>query len=174
MRKSMNKLFLVMGISIVIAMLWDKIPIIKQLDHAILDPTAGSLFDWNVYLGMIIFVAVVSLFLTLIRKYTMDHESLKEIKKEQKILKEQMKEFRDNPTKLLELQKKQLQFIPKTMDITMKPMMYTSIPIILMFRWFRDYFIANPVKFFGVSWFIAYIILSIVFMSVFRRVFKLP
>ena len=163
-----------MGISMALALLWKKIPIIKQLDHAVLSPTVGNLLNWNVNLGMIIFVGILSLILTLIRKYTMDHDSLKEIKKEQKILKEQMKEFKDNPEKLFELQKKQLEFIPKTMDITMKPAIYTVIPMILMFRWFRDYFTLNDISVFGINWLLAYFILSIVFMSLFKKLLKLP
>ena len=34
---------------------------------------------------------------------------------------------------IMELQKKQLEFFPKTFNLTMKPLMYTSIPIILLY-----------------------------------------
>ncbi|MFH1290439.1 MAG: EMC3/TMCO1 family protein, partial [Nanoarchaeota archaeon] len=108
-----------------------------------------------------------------IQKYTTDQDLLRQIKKEQKLLQGEMKKYKEHPDKLLEMQKKQLQFIPKTFEITMRPIMYTSIPIILFFRWFNDYFAANPIKIFGfLGWFWAYFIFSIIFTTVFRKVFN--
>ncbi len=42
----------------------------------------------------------------------------------------------------MELQKKQFAFLPKMMKMSMRPMVYTAIPLILFFRWFMDYFTA--------------------------------
>src|SRR3989344_2914001 len=137
MSKAVRNLFIVMVISLGIASLWNRIPLIKETVHALLNPTAGALLSFNVNLGVIVFSAVISLMITIVQKYTTDQETLREIKKEQKILQAQMKEFKDNPQKLLELQKKQLEFIPRTMEITFRPLMYTSLPIILFFRWFN-------------------------------------
>ena len=39
-------------------------------------------------------------------------------KKEQKILQEEMKKYRDHPEKMAELSKKQFAFFPKTMKLT--------------------------------------------------------
>jgi len=173
MSKAVRNLFIVMVISLGIASLWNRIPLIKETVHALLNPTAGALLSFNVNLGVIVFSAVISLMITIVQKYTTDQETLREIKKEQKILQAQMKEFKDNPQKLLELQKKQLEFIPRTMEITFRPLMYTSLPIILFFRWFNDYFADNPVKVFGfMHWLLAYIIFSMIFTTIFRKVFK--
>lgn len=170
----MRMMFFMMLISIVIAFLWNHIPLIKQTIHFILNPTAGFLLSINANLGMIIITAIISLAISLAQKYTIDHASLSEIKKEQKLLAEEMKKYKNHPEKLLELQKKQFAFIPRTMEITLKPAIYTSIPIILFFRWFQDYFTANPVKILGFSsWFWPYLIFSIIFSSIFRRVLKL-
>ena len=170
-------LFLVMLISLGIAFFWDSVPAIKDGVHAVLSPTAGALLDFDVSWGMVIISGIISLFITLIQKYTVDNDTLRELKKEQKILQEQMKQFKDNPEKLLELQKKQFEFLPKTMNLTMRPLIYTAIPIILFFRWFNDYFAAftPPLKIFGFfSWFWAYLVFSIIFSIIFRKVFKLP
>jgi len=172
MNKSLKTLMLVILVSMVLAGLWDKMPIIKDSVHLVLDPTAGVLLSKNVNLGIIVFAAIISFFIILLQKYTTDQDTLREIKKEQKILQEEMKKYKDHPEKLMELQKKQLEFIPKTMEITLRPMMYTSLPIILFFRWFRDYFIAEPTKVFGMNWLLAYILMSMVFTTVFRKVFK--
>jgi uncharacterized membrane protein (DUF106 family) len=170
---SMKILFIVVGISLAIALFWNSVPIIKETVHTILNPTAGKLLDWNPNVGIALFALVISLFIILIQKYTTDQDMLRQIKKEQKLLQEEMKKFKDNPEKIMELQKKQFQFIPRTFDLTLRPMMYTSVPIILFFRWFNDYFAANPIKIFGfLGWFWAYIIFSILFTSIFRKVFN--
>ena len=172
MEKPIKNLAFVMIISLVIASLWNRVLFIKQFIHYLLDPTAGRLLDWHANFGMLIFSALIGLFIILIQKYTTDQETLREIKKEQKILQLEMKKYREDPKKLMELQKKQLSFLPKTMEITMRPLMYTSLPIILFFRWFNDYFLETGTKIFGMNWFLAYLISSIIFTTIFRKVFK--
>lgn len=172
MNKSMRTLFLVVIISMTIALFWNQVPIIKDFIHSILDPTAGELMNKGVNFGMIIISAIIALFITIIQKYTTDQETLRQIKKEQKLLQAEIKKYKDQPEKMLELQKKQFQFIPRTFEITLRPIMYTSIPIILFFRWFHDYFTTNPLKVFGLSWLWAYLILSMIFSTIFRKVFK--
>lgn len=166
-------LFGVMIVSLIIGGMWNSMPFIKDNVHALLDPTGGRLLDWNVNWGMVIISAAITLITTLLQKYTTNQEELRLIKKEQKLLQDEMKKHEGQQEKLLEMQKKQLEFIPRTMDITMRPMMYTVIPIILFFRWFSDYFILNPdIRIFGIlSWIWAYLIFSIVFSMIFRKVF---
>ena len=85
-----------------------------------------------------------------------------------------MKKYKDHPEKLMELQKKQFEFIPKTMKLSMRAIVFTGIPFILFFRWFMDFFtaIGDP-KFFGfLSWFWFYLIFSIIFSSILRKIFK--
>jgi uncharacterized membrane protein (DUF106 family) len=175
--KPMTMLFLVMIISLGIAFFWDSLPLMSQSVHYALDPTAGELLNYNINWGMIIITAIVTLFITLVQKYTVDNDTLRELKKEQKILQKEMKNFKEHPEKLMELQKKQLEFIPQTFQLTMRPLIYTAIPIILFFRWFNDYFDALevPVKIFGFfSWFWAYLVFAIIFSILFRKLFKLP
>ena len=171
---SFKIIFVVMLLSLVIVGLWDKVPAIKDSVHAILNPTAGYLLNANVFWGMVVIVGIISLIMTLVQKYATDQETLRELKKEQKILQEEMKKYKDHPEKLLELQKKQLEFIPKTMKLTMRPIIYTGIPIILFFRWFNDYFNAlGEYRFFGfMAWIWFYLLASIIFSSIFRKVLK--
>ena len=160
--------------SLVIAFFWDKIPTIKNTAHLILDPTAGALLNWNVTYGMILIILVISLFMTLFQKYATDQETLRELKKEQKILQEEMKKYREHPEKLVELQKKQFEFIPKTMKLSMRPIVFTGVPLILFFRWFMDFFtvMGNP-KFFGfLSWFWFYLIVTMIFSMILRKILK--
>jgi len=174
--KGMTIMLIVMVLSLAIAGLWNTVPVIKETVHLVLDPTAGGLLNYNILWGMLGIILVISAIMTLAQKYGTDQETLREIKKEQKILQEEAKKYKHDPEKLLELNKKQMEFIPKTMDITMRPLMYTFVPIILFFRWFNDYFAAPELegfRFFGfLSWFWFYLIFSIVFSSIFRKVFK--
>ena len=159
---------IVMVVSLIIVYYWDKIPFIKNSVSYVLNPTLGALLNFNVWLGFIIIVALTSLILTLAQKYLTDQESLREIKKEQKFLQAEMKKYKDHPEKLMEFQKKQLEIFPKTFQLTMKPMMYTSVPIILLFRWFGDYL--RPV--FGGWWILYYLIGAMIFSGIFRKVFN--
>ncbi len=174
---ALRAVFIVLLVSLAIASLWNSVPIIKQTAHAILDPTAGKILNYNINLGMIIVAALITLFITLIQKYTVDNETLKELKSDQKKLQEDMKQFKEHPEKYMELQKESMKKAGEMFTISMKSFSYTAIPIILFFRWFSDYFSAinPPIKIFGfLNWFLAYLILSIIFSTIFRKTFKLP
>jgi len=173
--KGIKIAFFVMLLGLVFTAVYPRVPIFKESVHFALDPTAGRLLNFNTSLGMILITAFISLCLTLVQKYTTDQESLRQLKKEQKLLQEEMKKYKDHPEKLLELQKKQFEFFPKTLDLTMAPLIYTAIPILLFFRWFFDYFAVNDVRVFGfMSWFWAYLVLSIIFSIIFRKIFRMP
>lgn len=172
--RGMFLFFIVLLVSLYIASKWNS-PMtiigsdmtVKEGVGAILNPSFGRLLDWNLYIGFAFIVALTSFVLTLSQKYLSDQKELKELKKEQKILQDEMKKYRDNPEKLLDFQKKQLEIFPKTFNLTMKPLLYTSIPIILLFRWFGDYLL--PI--FGNWWILWYIIGAMIFSSIFRKVF---
>jgi uncharacterized membrane protein (DUF106 family) len=160
--------------SFFIAFWWDKIHAIKDSVHYVLNPSAGWLLNFNLELGMILIVFIITLITTLVQKYATDQKALKELKEEQKILQEEMKKYENHPEKIAELSKKQLSFIPRTFKLTSRYVLFTGIPFILFFRWFNDYFIAagNP-QFFGfLSWFWFYFILTMIFSGLLRKWLK--
>ncbi len=81
---SFKPIIIVMVISLVSAGLWDKVAVIKDSIHAILDPSAGALLLWDVSWGMTIIILVVTLIVTLAQKYATDQVALKELKKSKK------------------------------------------------------------------------------------------
>lgn len=168
---SFTLIIIMMLISLLIASLWDKIPEIKNSVHAVLNPSAGFLLNWDLNIGMLIVVLVITLLTTIVQKYATDQKALKELRKEQKEIQNQMKEFKNHPEKLMELQKKQFKLIPKQMKLSMRAIAYTSIPFILFFRWFGDYFIeaGNPRLWLGMSWFVFYLLFAIVFGAILRK-----
>ncbi len=170
---SFRPIIFIMLISLLIASLWDKVPEIKNSVHYILNPSAGSLLDWNLNLGMLIVVLVITIFTTVVQKYATDQKTLKELKAEQKEIQKQMKEFKSHPEKIMELQKKQFKLMPKQMKLSMRALAYTGIPFILFFRWFGDYFIGagNPRLWLGMSWFVFYLLSAIILGSILRKQF---
>lgn len=168
--KGMKLFLFVTVISLFIPALWDYFPVIKHVGHAVLDPTAGVLLNWNTDWGMVIIVALLTLATSLVQKVTIDKEAMRQLKTEQKALNEEMKQHKDNPQKMMELQKKSFEFIPRTFELTLKPSLFTIAPLIILFRWFSDYFTVSPGQIFGFfSWFWAYLILTIIFASFLRK-----
>jgi uncharacterized membrane protein (DUF106 family) len=169
---SFTPLIIFMLITLILAGLWDKIPAIKNAIHYVLDPSAGALINWNLNIGMLIIVLIITAITTVVQKYATDQKTLKEMRKEQKEMQKQMKEFKDHPEKMMELQKKQFAMMPKQMKLSMRAIIYTGIPFILFFRWFQDYFSTLPAgtKFFlGMGWFLFYLISAIIFGSILRK-----
>jgi uncharacterized membrane protein (DUF106 family) len=153
---------------------WDKITFLKEGVHSALDPSIGALLQWNLTVGMIIVVLAITLITTLIQKYTTDQKALKELREEQKILQEEMKKFKDNPEKVAELSKKQMEFLPRTFKLTSRSVLYTGLPFILFFRWFSDFFttMGNPLFFGFMTWFWFYFIFTILFSTFLRKWLK--
>lgn len=176
--KGMSKIFMLMfvlmGISLLIVFAWKSIPAIKNSVHYLLDPSAGALLNWNTFWGMSFLVLLIALLTTLVQKYLTDQESLRELKNEQKALQKEIKQYSGHPEKMLELNKKSFELMPKIMSLTMKGTVFTMIPFILLFRWFMDYFSQIPnFRFFGfLSWYLFYIIFVIVFSSILRKILK--
>ncbi len=172
--KGMMIMLWVMLLGIVVAMFWGSFPAVKEGVHFVLDPSLGALLDWNVTFGLLIITAVLNLITTILHKHMTDQNLLKSIKDEQKIVQEEMKLCRStNPEKSLALSKKSAELAMKSMPIAMKPVLYTTIPFILLVRWFGDYFAENPVKIFGVmSGIWAYILFFVVFSMAFRKILK--
>ena len=171
---SVKIVFGVMVVSLLIAGMWNTLPIIKTSVNFILNPFFGWLLNWNLFIGLIIIVFFINLAQILIHKYTTDQEGLKRLKEEQKKFREQMKTLKDQPDKMLELQKKQMASIPKSFSLSMKSVAYTMIPLLLFFRWFQDFFSLreNPVLFLGIKWIGTYIIFSVVFSIIMKKVLK--
>lgn len=166
-------IFIIMIISLGIAAFWNSIPVIKNSVGAILNPTAGALLDWNLLAGMTIIVLLIALFMTLAQKYMTDQKTLRELKAEQKSLQEQMKKLERGSKEHTELTMKSMKTMGPMFRLSMRPIMYTAIPIILLFRWFSDYFTGSSYLFLGfLNWFWFYLVGSILFSSILRKVLK--
>lgn len=176
--EGMNRFFMIMfgmmSISLILVFMWNSVPIVKNSVGAVLDPTAGALINWNLTLGSLIVFFFIAFITTLVQKYATDQKTLRELRKEQKELQKEMNEYKDNPKKMMEIQKSIWPTTMKIMQVSMKGSLFTIIPFLLFFRWFMDLFVelGNP-KFFGFfNWFWFYLLSILVFSSILRKTLK--
>jgi uncharacterized membrane protein (DUF106 family) len=164
-------MFGLMALSLVILFLWNSVPAVSNSVGAVLDPTAGRLINWNLTIGSLIVFFIIALITTIVQKYATDQETLKELKKEQRELQKEMQKFKDDPKKMMEMQKNIWPTTMKIMQISMRSSLFTIIPFLLLFRWFMEFFveIGTP-KFFGIfSWFWFYLLTILIFSSILRK-----
>ncbi|UCD04277.1 MAG: DUF106 domain-containing protein [Candidatus Woesearchaeota archaeon] len=133
----------------------------------------------------ILLIAVgLSLIVTLAYKYLTDQTLMKELKKELKKNQKRLKEARGEPDKMMAIQKETMHTNMKYMSQSMKPMIFTIIPFLIIFAWLRSIFegtVVIPLSFHvplssletGMGWIGTYIILSMIFTTIFRRVLKI-
>ncbi len=125
-------------------------------------------------LGGLIFISfVLTLLITLAYKFMTDQKLMKSVKEDMKSIRKQMKEFKDEPDKVMELQKKSMEMSMSQMKNSFKPMLITFIPLIIIFGWLRGVYAEETVRFLWIdSWLWIYIIFSIIFSIVIRKVLK--
>lgn len=107
----------------------------------ILDPLLKLGPFWSIF----IIVFILNLFTNIIYKYATDQKLMKSIKEQQKKHQAEMKKCKDNPDKLMKIQKKTMSLSGDMMKQSMKPMLFTIIPFILVFGWMNTHFVYLPI-----------------------------
>ena len=121
--------------------------------------------------AVIIFAFLISLFISIVNYLVLDKEKMHAIKAKQKALQEEMKKHKDNPTKLMELQKEMFSHMGDSFKHSLKPMLITIVPMFLIFPVMRNLLLETTI---AKSWFWYYIASSLAFSMLFRKLFKLP
>lgn len=126
-----------------------------------------------ILIGVIIISFLITLITTLVYKYFTDQNALKKIKEDNEALQQKMKEHKGDVSKMSELQKQAFQngFI-EPMKHQVKPLLITFIPFLLIFSWLRVKYAGSGDLVFGIGWFGTYVITSILFSIVLRKVLK--
>ena len=132
--------------------------------------TITDLIQNNPTSSIIILSCLVTFFITTVTYFMTDHTRMKEIKEKQKNLRNEIKKYRDNPQKMMEINKQMMEDMPEQLKHSFKPMMVTIIPIIIIFSWLRATFAITPI---ATTWIWWYIGSSMIFSTVFRKIFKL-
>jgi len=128
-----------------------------------------ELIQANPKISVILLGIGINLIITLVTKLMTDQAKMKELKDKQNGFKIQMKNHKDNPEKLMEIQKEMLESSMEMMKHSFKPLLITLIPLLILFSWFRGIFaetiIAN-------TWIWYYIGASLIASMFFRKVLK--
>lgn len=119
-------------------------------------------------IAIIIFSLIVTLFITTVTYFMTDRERMKEIKAKQKALRLEIKKFKHDPAKMMELNKQMMEDMPEQLKHSFKPMLVTIIPLLILLGWLRATFTdILP------SWIWWYIGSSVIFSMGTRKVFGL-
>jgi|TARA_Y100000296_G_C5039210_1_gene188942 uncharacterized membrane protein (DUF106 family) len=108
---------------------------------------------------------LVTLFITIVRYYMTDREKMKDIRMRQKELRAEMKEHKNNPEKMMEINKQMLEDMPEQMKMSFKPMIVTMIPILIVFAWMRSTYALTSIAGSWLWWYIGSSIIFSIFLS---------
>ena len=134
--------------------------------------TLGPFVNWNPTSSLLIISFFLTLITTLIYKYTTDQEMLKSFKEESKKMQQEMKTLKDNPGKMMEKNKELMEKNMKVMKQSFKPLIYTFIPFAIIFFGLRNIYEPFGKILFGLSWIWIYILSSIIFSIILRKLLK--
>jgi uncharacterized membrane protein (DUF106 family) len=116
---------------------------------AFLNPFFDTVFGWLLVIppfwSILILSLLVSLIIVVITKFTTDQDLMKRLKGESKELQKQMKTLKEHPEKLMAVQKQQMEMSMKMMRQSFRPMIWTLIPILLIFGWMQDRLAYEPI-----------------------------
>ncbi len=146
---------------------------------AFLSSFFNMIFGWAIKLGapynLMIITFVITLFITLVYKFATNQERLKSIREEIKKIQDETRSLKSEPGKMIEKQKQLGPLMMEQFRHSFKPILITFLPIILVFGWLRETFTVNGEDLkiiFGLSWFWSYVLFSIIFSIIIRKVLK--
>ncbi len=138
------------------------------------------LFGWALVvsplLGIIFISFVLSMISTLAWKYLTDQILLKSLREKSSSMREDFKKYKNDPKKMAELNSKMAKENFEIMKLqykqSIKPMIATLIPFAFVFIWIRKTYEPLGAVFLGLGGIWTYIIFSIVFSMILRKVMK--
>lgn len=125
----------------------------------------------NPRISIILVSILASLFISVVQYFVMDKDKMRDLKAKQKALNAEMKLHKENPQKMMELQKELLGHSMESMKHSFKPMLITTIPLLLFFAFIRPIYATSII---AGSWFWYYFVTAIASSLVFRKMFNLP
>ena len=132
--------------------------------------------------SIIILSLILTFFITLIYKLVSNQTVMKQLKQEQDVLKKEMKAVKHDAEKYMAVQKVAMQKSLEYMRHSMKPTLFYIIPLLLIFGWMSKTFKGYddlvswgfyiPLFGTGLGWLGVYIISSIVFSIIVRKLMR--
>ena len=153
----------------------------------VFEKTLNFLFGWAINLGSPWNIIVISFILTLIvdlsMKFLSNQKAMKFLKEEAESIRKEITKFKHDPQKMMELQKKQVESSMKYMKHSLTPTAFTLLPLLVIFNWLRNTFppgetlinlpFTIPLIGSSLGWLGTYIISSIIFNLILRKLLKL-
>ncbi len=127
---------------------------------------------WNPIISLLIISLIITIFSTLVYKYATDQKTVKQVKEEMKAMQSEMKTLKDNPSKMLEKQKEIMEKNMIIMKNSFKPLIFTFIPLLIVLFLLRKTYDPLGKILFGLTWLWIYIISSIIFNLILRKILK--
>jgi len=124
----------------------------------------------NPRISIIILSFLVTLFVTTVTYFVTDKKKMREIRVKQKHLRQEIKKHKDNPQKMMELNKQMMEDMPAQIKESYKPMLITIIPLLILFSWLRGTFAETTI---ASTWFWWYLGASLVFSISLRKLIGL-
>ena len=111
----------------------------------LLDPFFKPLLNLPQPWGIFIISFIATLLILLVYKFMSDQEAMKRLKQEAKDIQGRIKEIKEDPAKIMELQKGAMEKQMQLMRHSFKPMLLTFIPIIIIFGWLQVNMVYDPI-----------------------------
>jgi uncharacterized membrane protein (DUF106 family) len=139
--------------------------------------------QWSPLVSIIVFSAVITFLLTWAYKKLINYPRYKEVNDRQKDLRKEMKGLKD-PEKLAKIQTEMMDLSMESLKMTFKPMMITFIPLLIVYALLGKAYtgaeIGNiiawganlPIVGTGGGWLFCYILFSLIFNIIFRKLLK--
>ena len=105
----------------------------------VLNPLLLPLMNWSPGFTILLLSLLINFIVTIIYKYTTDQTKMKELKEETKKMQEEMKALRDKPDKMMKVQKKMMSKNMEYSKHSMKSMLFTLLPLLLIFGWMNTH-----------------------------------
>ena len=112
--------------------------------NAFLDSIFGFVLNWHPAIAIALVSVVVSAIITVSYKFLTDQREMKRLKEQLAEFQKKMKGLRDNPEKLLAVQREAMAVNMEYMRKSMRPTLFTFLPIILIFGWMSAHFAYEP------------------------------
>jgi len=104
--------------------------------------------------SVIFFSLLVTFAMTLVTKYFTDQNRMRELKKIQKACQIKLKDKKGNLEEQSKIQKEMFGCSMELMKHSMKPMLFTFLPLILFFWWIREMFLETVIANTWLWWYI--------------------
>ncbi len=114
--------------------------------ESLLNPVLNPLLDLQPWLAIAIIAFMISIFITLVYRYTTNQKLMKKLKEGMKAHQKEMKENRSNPRKMMEIQKRAMEKNMQYMMQSFKPMLFYFLPLIIVFGWLNAHFGYLPIE----------------------------